>query len=273
MKKTSAKSSAPSPRGPKGSRSPRKAGAASATGSKKATREEQILRRIRQMDGRAVIQALSDLGIRFSFPGAAEATIENWAMGQFLHLHSTYFFNLCVQQNIAFHEMDGAAEFYRAANEADAAARTKSRVTLSNAIHEAFGSPADEASIRDPLGQPVSAANLDYIGSLCAGSVAKAPPDLALLSKAIDTVSGPRRAAYGKPEDNFGCIVALWNAYLQRRYGPMPQLDARDHAQMMILTKIARLAQTPDHVDSMLDIAGYAACGHSCQVAAGAESL
>jgi hypothetical protein len=29
---------------------------------------------------------------------------------------------------------------------------------------------------------------------------------------------------------------------------------------MMVLMKVARLAETPDHADSLRDIAGYAAC-------------
>jgi hypothetical protein len=29
----------------------------------------------------------------------------------------------------------------------------------------------------------------------------------------------------------------------------------------MVVTKVARLVQTPDHLDSWVDVAGYARCG------------
>jgi len=34
-----------------------------------------------------------------------------------------------------------------------------------------------------------------------------------------------------------------------------------DVAQMMVLMKIARLENSPTHMDSWIDVAGYAACG------------
>lgn len=78
-----------------------------------------------------------------------------------------------------------------------------------------------------------------------------------ILLEAEEVVNGPRRAAYGHPSVNFGRITALWNAWLDVRVaGP---LRAEDHAAMMILLKLARLAETPDHRDSLVDIAGYAA--------------
>jgi len=72
-----------------------------------------------------------------------------------------------------------------------------------------------------------------------------------------------KKIVTGAPEDNFTCIADLWTAYLQRRsavkqeYGP----DQTDVAVMMVLMKVARLAETPNHADSWRDIAGYAACG------------
>ncbi len=36
--------------------------------------------------------------------------------------------------------------------------------------------------------------------------------------------------------------------------------EPRDVAMLMILLKIARLAETPNHRDSIVDIIGYAAC-------------
>jgi hypothetical protein len=88
-------------------------------------------------------------------------------------------------------------------------------------------------------------------------------PAAILLDQAKKIVTGARRQSYGTPEDNFTCIADLWTAYLQRRsavkqeYGP----DQTDVAVMMVLMKVARLAETPNHADSWRDIAGYAACG------------
>ena len=72
----------------------------------------------------------------------------------------------------------------------------------------------------------------------------------------------------GGVEDNFNRIAALWNAHIANRYSEkcgldtyLPLLDASDIAMMMALMKIARLAHAPGHMDSWIDIAGYAACG------------
>ena len=93
---------------------------------------------------------------------------------------------------------------------------------------------------------------------------------LLLLDKAKEIVSGARRQAYGNPEDNFKCIASLWSVYLLKAKGGMrfqdgeSVLTSADVATMMILMKCARLAETPMHGDSMLDIAGYAACMARC---------
>lgn len=81
-----------------------------------------------------------------------------------------------------------------------------------------------------------------------------------LLSTALDAVNA-RPKAYGPPEDNFNRIARHWNVYMTGKYGCEPVLDAVDIAAMMALMKIARLEETPDHMDSWTDLAGYAACG------------
>lgn len=72
-----------------------------------------------------------------------------------------------------------------------------------------------------------------------------------------------RQAKYGPPNKNFANIAALWQAHLRGRYGELATLtiDAADVAVMSALIKVARLAETPDHEDSWVDLAGYAACG------------
>lgn len=60
---------------------------------------------------------------------------------------------------------------------------------------------------------------------------------------------------YGSPEDNFGRIAKLWAAYLGH------PVSTHDVANLMVLMKVARLQNSPTHLDSWTDIAGYAACG------------
>lgn len=79
-----------------------------------------------------------------------------------------------------------------------------------------------------------------------------------LLEKATDIVEGNRDQEYGKPENNFKYIASMWNAYLNGR----SHIDADDVANMMILLKLARAKTNPDHLDSFVDIAGYAACNY-----------
>jgi len=77
----------------------------------------------------------------------------------------------------------------------------------------------------------------------------------AVLEDALAAVNGERSQSYDEPEDNFGRTAQLWSAYLT------VDITAVDVAVLMVLLKIARLMHTPGHVDSWVDIAGYAACG------------
>lgn len=73
------------------------------------------------------------------------------------------------------------------------------------------------------------------------------------------TVLSDRRKTYGPPEKNFEIIAELWNAYWHNKGAE--NFAAQDIAVMMVLMKVARLIETPEHLDSWIDIAGYAACG------------
>lgn len=86
-----------------------------------------------------------------------------------------------------------------------------------------------------------------------------------LLTAALDAVNA-RPKAYGPPERNFTRISRHWNVYLTGKYGAgsAPLLEAVDVAAMMALMKIARLEESPAHIDSWVDLAGYAACGAEC---------
>ena len=63
---------------------------------------------------------------------------------------------------------------------------------------------------------------------------------------------------YGRPKPNHQRMADLVNVYLKSKKG---NLEAEDMTVIMILFKVARLMETPQHVDSFLDIAGYAICG------------
>lgn len=81
-----------------------------------------------------------------------------------------------------------------------------------------------------------------------------------LLDKAKSAVAN-RGLNYGTPKDNFVRIARLWAVHLQNRYNEVFAIDAIDVALMMDLVKTARLENTPNHLDSWIDKAGYAACG------------
>lgn len=77
-----------------------------------------------------------------------------------------------------------------------------------------------------------------------------------ILDAAEKCVCQDRQDTYGRPEDSFGAIAALWTAYLDIGRDITPV----DVAQMMILLKIGRAKENPKHTDNWVDMAGYAAC-------------
>ena len=87
------------------------------------------------------------------------------------------------------------------------------------------------------------------------------------LAKANELISYERDEQYGEGSTaaNFATIALLWNAYLSRRGGA--ELNVGDVSAMMVLLKVARLAGSPGHEDSWVDIAGYAAIG--CELTGG----
>ena len=75
-----------------------------------------------------------------------------------------------------------------------------------------------------------------------------------ILDRAKAIVTGEREKQYGKPEDNFAIIAELWSAYTGYKFSPV------DVAMMMALLKVARIKTGVGTVDSIVDLAGYAAC-------------
>lgn len=83
-----------------------------------------------------------------------------------------------------------------------------------------------------------------------------------ILSTANRYVSHDRQADHGAPEDTFGLIARLWNAYLDGDGSPREHgnIDSSDVAMMLALLKVARQRANPAHADNYIDLAGYAAC-------------
>lgn len=75
-----------------------------------------------------------------------------------------------------------------------------------------------------------------------------------LLRQALAITTGERAAAYGHPSDNLLRTARLMDAYLDGMDRP---LTVGDVAALMACVKLARLHQSPDHYDSLLDVAGY----------------
>lgn len=86
-----------------------------------------------------------------------------------------------------------------------------------------------------------------------------APRRREILDDADEKILGGRDREYGDPHESFSRIADLWTA--RSVYIDGAVYTPADVAQMMALVKIARLAYQPDHADSWVDLAGYAAIG------------
>lgn len=65
-----------------------------------------------------------------------------------------------------------------------------------------------------------------------------------------------RQGNYGDPSESMKHIAHMWSAYYDRHISPTEMVS------MMIMLKLARLKETPIHVDSWIDIAGYASIAY-----------
>jgi hypothetical protein len=79
-----------------------------------------------------------------------------------------------------------------------------------------------------------------------------------VLLEAHNVIHGARSRDYGAALDNHTATADMLSAYLRRKYGIAVALTAEDVCLFNVLQKVARLANTPDHRDSLVDIAGYA---------------
>ncbi len=90
---------------------------------------------------------------------------------------------------------------------------------------------------------------------------------MSVLKEASKIIYGDREKTYGHPSKNLKTIATMWNAYLDAKTTDRNSLSAKDVATMMVLLKTARLANNPDHRDSLVDICGYAALVERCDEA------
>ena len=81
-----------------------------------------------------------------------------------------------------------------------------------------------------------------------------APIKEEILDKAKEIILGDRAKQYGSVKSNFATIARYWSQYLGF------EVTRKDIGFMMILLKIARCDSGKITEDSLIDIAGYAAC-------------
>ncbi|MCB1712966.1 MAG: hypothetical protein KDH96_10970 [Candidatus Riesia sp.] len=76
---------------------------------------------------------------------------------------------------------------------------------------------------------------------------------MTILEEAQKLTSETRQQVYGHPSEDFKRVTTMAQPILDSSLNPELK-----HALYMIQVKIARLLNTPDHRDSIVDIAGYA---------------
>jgi len=73
-----------------------------------------------------------------------------------------------------------------------------------------------------------------------------------ILKEAHRLTHGDRNKNYGSPLVNHQRIAQLWSVWLETEITPAQA------AMCLALVKVARLIETPDHLDSFVDLAAYA---------------
>ena len=83
--------------------------------------------------------------------------------------------------------------------------------------------------------------------------------------KDITEIVTKRREEYGSPRKNMQDIADLWKVLFRERFKQEDDcFSPEDVAQAMRMVKEARLIETYDHQDSLLDIVGYTLVTEAC---------
>ena len=86
----------------------------------------------------------------------------------------------------------------------------------------------------------------------------------------VEALTEQRGSVYGHPMADFTCVQDMYAIWEARRAAGHPSAlgleyeKALRHSVYLMLVKLSRLGQTPDHLDSVQDIAGYAKCLERC---------
>ena len=76
-----------------------------------------------------------------------------------------------------------------------------------------------------------------------------------ILNKSQSLINGDRAKEYGDAYENHKRIAEMWAVLLNK------QITVSQVYQCMIAVKLSRLIETPEHIDSWIDICGYGALG------------
>ena len=78
---------------------------------------------------------------------------------------------------------------------------------------------------------------------------------VALIEEALSLITKDRHESYGEASEHFDQIARLWTILMRRKVTPSEVILC------LVAMKVARLSGKLDHMDSWVDLAGYAALG------------
>jgi hypothetical protein len=93
-----------------------------------------------------------------------------------------------------------------------------------------------------------------------------APPPEDILAEALRLTLGDRQTHYGPPHEDFARTAGMWTSLFSDLLKPGSEFKPSHIAQAMILLKMSRQVHHPTR-DNWTDVAGYARCGHLCDLA------
>lgn len=77
---------------------------------------------------------------------------------------------------------------------------------------------------------------------------------MTILQQADEIINGDRANDYGSVTENFSRIAVRWSQH----FGV--EVTAQQVGLCLIELKLARLVNSPEHRDSIMDVAGYVGC-------------